>query len=65
MILMIHAGHTVDYSAVHRVCSSNVSMLRGECVVIAGTTGKVQISCHRIDRLAGICVFPDGCFIWY
>lgn len=28
-VLMIHAGHAVDYSAVHRVRASNVSMLRG------------------------------------
>lgn len=60
MILMIHDGHTVDYSAVHRVCASNVSILRGECVVIAGTTGKIRTPCHRIDdRVAGIGVFPE------
>jgi len=49
---MIHEGLQRGAS---RVRASNVSMLlREERLVIAGATGKVQIPCHRIDRLSDI-----------
>lgn len=55
-------GQAVDYSAVHCVCLSNVSMLRwGKKrrymrVVITGTTGKVRFPCRRVGRFASISV---------
>lgn len=40
-------------------------LLRGECVVIAGATGKVRAPCHRIGLLrAGIsAIFPEDAVI--